>query len=265
MSNDIVHAVDGELRVSSETIAERTEIQHASVLRIVRDNQAEFEVFGHLGFEIRDAYQGHKATVAHLNEQQATLLMTFMRNSPVVKAFKIELVRQFFEMRQALNATPALPDFTTPEGALRMFQLAAKQAEELVAAKAEVAELAPLATLAKTHVKGKGDIARQAFARDVVKWAIGEGVTVKVPEVFEFLGRQLDLFVVGNRSDNGNATVSGERRGLSTTEKGVSKLNGYAFETGKLTAKGVEYAWARIQKYIEEHGTLVLPKKEKVA
>lgn len=40
--------------------------------------------------------------VYHLNEQQATLLMTYLRNTDVVRAFKKELVRQFFAMRKEL-------------------------------------------------------------------------------------------------------------------------------------------------------------------
>lgn len=70
------------------------------------------------------------------------------------------------------------------------------------------------------------------------------------------------MFVAGNREDNGDATLSGERRGLSTTVKGTSTVNGFAFHTGKLTPKGVEYAWSRAQKYILEHGDLALRSKE---
>lgn len=40
--------------------------------------------------------------VYHLNEQQATLLMTYLRNTPVVREFKKELVRQFYAMRKEL-------------------------------------------------------------------------------------------------------------------------------------------------------------------
>lgn len=34
-----------------------------------------------------------------LNEQQATLLITYLRNTKPVRAFKKELVKAFFEMR----------------------------------------------------------------------------------------------------------------------------------------------------------------------
>ena len=40
--------------------------------------------------------------IAFLNEQQTTLLITFMTNTPKVVKFKIALVKAFYEMRQAL-------------------------------------------------------------------------------------------------------------------------------------------------------------------
>ena len=49
---NIIEDAEGELRVSSLIIAGRTENQHASVLRIIRDNLADFESFGRVGFEI---------------------------------------------------------------------------------------------------------------------------------------------------------------------------------------------------------------------
>lgn len=100
---NIVEDAEGELRVSSLIIAGRTENQHASVLRIVRDNLADFETFGQVGFEIAPGYNNSQVTIAHLNEPQATLLMTYMRNSEVVKSFKIALVAEFYRMRQVLS------------------------------------------------------------------------------------------------------------------------------------------------------------------
>ena len=48
------------------------------------------------------------AKIYHLNEQQATLLLTFLRNTPVVIEFKKELVRQFFAMRKELMNIKAI-------------------------------------------------------------------------------------------------------------------------------------------------------------
>ena len=138
----IVEKIDGELRVSSEIIAERTENQHASVLRVIRDNLSDFEAFGRVGFEIapfQTAGGVQRREVAHLNEPQATLLMTFMRNSEIVKAFKVELVKQFYAMRQALNATSA------PSGK-ELLALAVLEAQQVIERKDEqIAALAPRA------------------------------------------------------------------------------------------------------------------------
>lgn len=38
-----------------------------------------------------------------MNEQQATLLITFLDNTPQVELFKVALVKQFYEMRDELN------------------------------------------------------------------------------------------------------------------------------------------------------------------
>lgn len=129
-------AGDGELRVSSLAVADRTETQHASVLRLVRDNLAEFESFGRVGFEIapfETAGGVQRREVAHLNEQQATLLMTFMRNSEIVKAFKVELVKQFYDMRAALMR-PAVPQ--TFAEALEVAAVEARKVEALEAQRA---------------------------------------------------------------------------------------------------------------------------------
>lgn len=98
---------DGTLVVSSTTIAEGTGAQHASVLRLIRDNGHDFAEFGGVGFEIRPfetAGGTQRREVAILNEQQATLLLTYMRNNEPVRRFKKALVRAFYEMAQALIA-----------------------------------------------------------------------------------------------------------------------------------------------------------------
>ncbi|WP_338064621.1 Rha family transcriptional regulator [Enterococcus villorum] len=61
-----------------------------------------------MGFEIRKPPKGSKGgrpkKVYHLNEQQATLLITFLDNTKPVKEFKKELVHQFYTMREELMA-----------------------------------------------------------------------------------------------------------------------------------------------------------------
>lgn len=149
MSVSIVQQFHGELTVSSEIVAERTENEHASVLRLVRNNQTALEEFGDLRFEILDrpGVPGPPQQVAHLNEQQATLLITFMRNSPVVVEFKVELVKQFYAMRQAL---------VKPQGA-ELLALAVLEAQTMIAAKDErIAALEPRAAVADAFEQDHG-------------------------------------------------------------------------------------------------------------
>jgi len=92
--------------VTSLTIAEHTRNQHASVLRIIRDNSSDLNEFGRVGFEIQpfETVGGtQRREVAQLNEQQATLLITYLRNNEHVRTFKKELVKAFYAMAQQLN------------------------------------------------------------------------------------------------------------------------------------------------------------------
>lgn len=88
-------------------IAEFAGIRAETVSRLLREHRDSLESFGKVGFEIRaleGSKTGQQVKIYHLNEQQATLLMTFFRNTPTVIAFKKELVRQFFLMRSELAA-----------------------------------------------------------------------------------------------------------------------------------------------------------------
>ena len=119
---------------------------------------------------------------------------------------------------------------------------------------------APLVAQATQYAAGAGDVIRSRFARDFISWAHKErGVTVKQPEVMAFLGRKLGLFVVGERSDAGEATIRAERDGLAHTKRGTSD-SGHNYGTGVLTPAGQQYAWERAVRYLDEHGTLELPR-----
>lgn len=103
-------AENGTPTTTSMRIANGTNNEHASVLRLIRDNLADFEEFGLVGFEIqpRPAGQhgGGDVQIAVLNEDQATLLMTYLRNNDVVRDFKKRLVHAFAALRRAA-ATPS--------------------------------------------------------------------------------------------------------------------------------------------------------------
>jgi len=83
---------------TSEVFAVHTDNDHASVLRLIREHLQDFEQFGRVGFEIQPfmtAGGQQTRTVAVLNEDQAILLLTYLRNTEVVREFKVRLVKAF--------------------------------------------------------------------------------------------------------------------------------------------------------------------------
>ncbi|WP_161622947.1 Rha family transcriptional regulator [Enterobacter roggenkampii] len=91
-----------DLVTNTAAIAEGVGRDHDTIIKLVDRNKSDLEEFGEVGFEIRAGYNNSKVRVALLNEQQTTLLITYMRNNEVVRAFKKRLVAEFFTMRSAL-------------------------------------------------------------------------------------------------------------------------------------------------------------------
>lgn len=109
MTNDITPlATSGESgpETTSLIVSEGTEVEHRAVLQLIRNNLADFEEFGTLAFQMRKS-AGRPTEFAVLNEEQATLLLTYMRNSDIVRQFKKNLVRSFYELRNR-QQQPAL-------------------------------------------------------------------------------------------------------------------------------------------------------------
>ncbi|HFI0327740.1 TPA: Rha family transcriptional regulator [Streptococcus suis] len=86
---------------TSEIIAECAEVQHHTITRLIREHKADFEALGILGFEIHKLdTRGQPKKSYLLNEQQATLLITYLKNTEPVREFKKNLVKAFFELRK---------------------------------------------------------------------------------------------------------------------------------------------------------------------
>lgn len=96
-----------DLVTSTVAIADGVGRDHDTIIKLVDRNKEDLEEFGRVGFEIRtfETKGGkQKQRVALLSEQQTTLLITYMRNNDVVRAFKKRLVAEFFKMRSTLAA-----------------------------------------------------------------------------------------------------------------------------------------------------------------
>lgn len=99
---EIVEIQNGEPTTTTLAISEWCKVEHASVILIVRRYVSDLEEFGPLRFEIdvvnRPQGGGKRAEFAMLNERQSTLVLAYMRNSPIVREFKKRLVREFWNL-----------------------------------------------------------------------------------------------------------------------------------------------------------------------
>ena len=108
---DLVFYTDNTLKAepytTPEVIAANTGNSLKAVNNLVRYKKKHLERFGVLHFENakppKNSKGGRPRKIYHLNEQQATLLITFLDNTPQVELFKVALVKQFYEMRDELT------------------------------------------------------------------------------------------------------------------------------------------------------------------
>ncbi len=105
----------GEPYTTSEIIADGTGIDRRKVKDAIRKYQTDLEAFGRVAsYQAPLETKGGVQTIIGyiLNEQQATFLLTLLKNTPVVVEFKKELVRQFYAMRALLleRASPIWQD-----------------------------------------------------------------------------------------------------------------------------------------------------------
>ena len=132
----IVIIKDGDAVTTTLAIAEGTQNDHASVIKLARTYQADLEEFGPVGFEIhvvtRPQGGGTPTEFAILNEPQSTLLLTYMRNTDIVRAFKKKLVREFWELVQQRNQ-PMTQAEITAANANHLVAVERQQREQLVA------------------------------------------------------------------------------------------------------------------------------------
>ena len=117
--------VTEEPYTTDEIVAAYSENDIESVKRLAREHKQDFEEFGFFGFEIRKLPgRGRPTKTYKFNEQQATLLMTYLGNTPKVRTFKKALVRAFFAMRdekleQIKNRARSIPERRTLTDAIQ--------------------------------------------------------------------------------------------------------------------------------------------------
>ena len=103
--NELVILKNNDVFTDSLVIAKGTDNEHKSVVSLLKKYKAKFEKFGDFRFsdlKSTNPKGGRPTRIYFLNEPQATLLITFLDNTDIVVDFKVELVRQFYQMRQLL-------------------------------------------------------------------------------------------------------------------------------------------------------------------
>ncbi len=103
--------VEGEARVSHDLIANGMGVDAKNVRQLIDAHSEDFESFGVVSFEttavseekLKQNPDAKPKKIYYLNEQQATLAMTYMRNSEQARAFKMALVRAFYAMKSKLE------------------------------------------------------------------------------------------------------------------------------------------------------------------
>ena len=106
MQNSIIELRENEAQVSHRVIALNVGRKEISIRNVILKYIGDIEEFGKLHFK-SEAIKNSKNKVNEvkeyfLNEQQATLLFTYLRNNETVRAFKINLVKAFYKMKQEL-------------------------------------------------------------------------------------------------------------------------------------------------------------------
>lgn len=99
---NLVELRKNDIFTNSKVIAEGTENQHKNVKELIEKYQNDIEDFGTLSVLNVESTGGRPERIYYLNEEQATFVITLLRNSKVVVQFKKELVRQFYAMRRFL-------------------------------------------------------------------------------------------------------------------------------------------------------------------
>lgn len=99
---ELVEVRKDDIFTNSKIIAEGTNNNHHAVRELIKKYKSDIEEFGTLLILNEESAGGRPMEIFLLNEEQATFVITLLRNSKVVVKFKKELVRQFYAMRRFL-------------------------------------------------------------------------------------------------------------------------------------------------------------------
>lgn len=103
--NELVKIIKDDVFTDSWIIATETGNSHRSVIKMIEIYSDYFGKLGKLSRHLKwsDNLRKSEIEAYNLNEPQATFLITLLKNTETVVAFKLELVKQFYQMRTFLQ------------------------------------------------------------------------------------------------------------------------------------------------------------------
>jgi len=99
--NELVFMKNNNLFTTSQMIANGVGHSHSTVLKLIRKSM-DLEQLRDLKSTTLKT-KGRNAEVFDLNEEQATLIIMLMKNSPIVRQFKSTLSKEFFKQRNIIQ------------------------------------------------------------------------------------------------------------------------------------------------------------------
>lgn len=99
--NELVYLKSDDAFTDSLVIAKGTGVEHRKIKNAIRKYEKQLRSFGKLSAPHEaESTGGRKTTYYVLNEEQATFLITLLKNTETVVKFKAELVSEFYKMRK---------------------------------------------------------------------------------------------------------------------------------------------------------------------
>ena len=99
----------------STIIAQGAGVEHRAVTQLIKNYHDDISEFGRVTFQMLPlATNGgvQNIKVYRLNEQQATFVISLMRNTKAVVEFKKELVKQFYKMKQIIEKLVKISEYS---------------------------------------------------------------------------------------------------------------------------------------------------------
>ncbi len=104
--NELTFNYKDEAFTDSIILAKGAGIGHRAVIQLITTHLDDVSEFGKVTFQmlpLPESKTGQKMKICRLNREQATFIISLMKNTKAVVAFKKELVKQFYQMEQYIK------------------------------------------------------------------------------------------------------------------------------------------------------------------